>query len=133
VESQSLEHPLSLPKALRLTWGKQIVLALWHFHQQMWNHRNEILHKNTEVSIQIRTSPLDATITEMYTRSHEFAAIDRAMFDTPLELRLQHSIQSKKSWLTLIQRYSETTKKRKVGDQLLVTRYISKKTACPTS
>ncbi len=100
--AQNLEFPHSTLSDLKLTWGKQVILALWKFHCQMWDHRNSILHKNTAQSKQIQDSPVDAQIRNFYKNVLDFASMDRVIFDLPLGLRFSSSSQSKKNWLSSV-------------------------------
>jgi hypothetical protein len=124
--AQHIEHPLSSPSGLRQSWRKNIIAAIWHFHQQLWEQRNDILHVNIASSQPIRESPFDVQIDQLYASKLEFAASDRTVFDIPLATRLSQSTQSKKYWLSLVKRYKETTKPHHIGDQLLVKRSKNK-------
>jgi hypothetical protein len=124
--AQHIEHPLSSPSGLRQSWRKNIIAAIWHFHQQLWEQRNDILHVNIASSQPIRESPFDVQIDQLYASKLEFAASDRTVLDIPLATRLSQSTQSKKYWLSLVKRYKETTKPHHIGDQLLVKRSKNK-------
>ncbi len=90
IETQCAEHPKLLPKGLQLTWGKHIVLAMWQFHHQMWEHQNRILHQNTEQTRQIQELPIDAQMIAFFEKRPQFAAADRSVFDLPLSSSFNH-------------------------------------------
>jgi hypothetical protein len=132
--AQQTEVSQSTLKGLRIHWLKHIILALWKFHNTMWDHRNSILHANSARAIAIRDSPLDARISSLYRSIESFAATDRVLFNIPLDIRLSHSRRAKKHWVALATRYQGTTTSRqKAGQQLLTKFFLRQSTATMVS
>ena len=84
------------------TWARKVLLQLWDFAFEMWDHRNKVLHDTKlESSRVIRDEEVNQAITELYEKVDTFAAEDRWYFEMPLALRLQKPLRSRKRWLTL--------------------------------
>jgi hypothetical protein len=84
------------------TWARQVLLHLWDFAFEMWDHRNKVLHdRQLESSRVIRDEEVNDAITKLYGQVDSFAAEDRWYFEMPLALRLRKPLRSRKRWLTL--------------------------------
>ncbi len=125
IETQMYENPKSNKMGLQTQWLPSIISQLWKFYLAMWEARNKILHGSDTTSTKIRDSTVDERIRTLYSIQEDFAVSDQVLFDMPLQQRLSTSIQSKKHWLTF-GRYKQTTAKRKVGNQPLLTRFFTR-------
>jgi hypothetical protein len=84
------------------TWARQVLLHLWDFAFEMWDHRNKVLHdRQLESSRAIRDEEVNDAITKLYGQVDSFAAEDRWYFEMPLALHLRKPLRSRKRWLTL--------------------------------
>jgi hypothetical protein len=120
------EYPRSTLQGLRQTWSRSIITILWQFYTTMWEHRNSILHAQSELAQRVRDSPIDTKIQHLYSIQESFTASDRVLFSISLSERLSTSRRSKKQWLTLVARYQTNTTTRRIGDQILLTKYFQK-------
>ncbi len=131
--AQHSEFPRSLIQGLRQTCLCLVVLlALWRFYIAMREHRNSILHETTISALAIRESPIDTKIQQLYNNEELFAATDRVLFSIPLSRRLFTSWRSKKHWLPLVSWYQLTTTTWQIGDQLLLTKFFTRRSTTPT-
>ena len=124
IDAYASEFPKVPPHQIRQRWGRQVIRSIWVFGETMWLDRNKALHKNE--SKDIAESAIDARICHLYLSQEEFAAGDRVLFNLPLEARLHTSLNSRKHWLVLIQRYKETTEGRRRGHQDLITKFFTR-------
>ena len=120
------EFPSSTLRGLRQTWSRSIITALWQFYTTMWEHRNSVLHAQSELAQMIRDYPIDTKIQHPYSIQDSFTATDRVLFSTSLTDRLSTTRRSKKQWLTIVAKYQTNTKARRIGDQNLLTKYFPK-------
>jgi len=82
-------------------WGRQALLQLWNFAEEMWEHRNNVLHDTSiEASRMIRDAEINKEIEHLYDQVETFASEDRWYFETlPLALRLRKPLRSRRRWL----------------------------------
>ena len=109
---------------IRQTWLKTIIKAMWVFNKSMWTHRNSILHSTSVPLRKLRESAVDSQIRHLYEQQSDFAVTDHILFDTPLDVRLQCPLRTKKHWIRLAQRYHPSTHDRKTGKQLQITSFF---------
>jgi hypothetical protein len=85
------------------TWARVVLLELWDFAFELWDHRNKVLHDTQiESSRAIRDEEINDEITKLYERVESFAAEDRWYFDKmPLAIRLRKPLRSRRRWLAL--------------------------------
>jgi len=109
---------------IRQTWLKTIIKAMWVFNKSMWTHRNSILHSTSVPLRKLCESAVDSQIRHLYEQQSDFAVTDHILFDTPLDVRLQCPLRTKKHWIRLAQRYHPSTHDRKTGKQLQITSFF---------
>ena len=64
-----------------------MILQLWEFSREMWEHHNLILHNSQlEASHKIRDAQINDEITKLYANIDNYNATDRWYFDLPLAL-----------------------------------------------
>jgi hypothetical protein len=113
---------------IRKTWLRKIIKVLWSFNKTMWTHRNSVLHSTTVPLRDLKESAANSKIRTLFEQEKDFAVVDQALFDTPLEVMLSRTLQAKKHWIRLVQRYHPSTYSRKTGTQHLITAYFPQKT-----
>ena len=106
------------------TWLRTIIKTLWRFNKTMWTHRNSVLHSTVVPLRELKESAVNSKIRSLYDQQHDFAVLDQVIFDTPLEVRLDRPLRSKKHWIRLAQRYHPSTYSRKTGKQHLITTFF---------
>ena len=98
---------------------------MWVFNKSMWTHRNSILHSTSVPLRKLCESAVDSQIRHLYEQQSDFAVTKRPhSFDTPLDVRLQCPLRTKKHWIRLAQRYHPSTHDRKTGKQLQITSFF---------
>jgi hypothetical protein len=81
-------------------WVRKTVMLLWDFAQEMWEHRNTVLHDTKlEASRAMREAEINDAITKLYEKVDTYAAEDRWYFDVPLAIRLRKPLRSRRRWL----------------------------------
>ena len=113
---------------IRKKWLQKIIKVLWSFNKTMWTHRNSVLHLTTVPLRDLKESAANSKIRTLFEQEKDFAVVDQALFDTPLEVMLSRTLQAKKHWIRLVQRYHPSTYSRKTGTQHLITAYFPQKT-----
>ncbi len=103
-------------------WTKHAITALWNTVDLFWTHCNQVLKAKEHLAQQIRESPMDTQIRNMYNQKGDFAATDKEIFTYPLVEMLNQSARWNRYWLARIaKKYYETTLQRKRGNQPKVT------------
>jgi hypothetical protein len=65
-----------------------VILELWSFAHEMWEHYNAVLHNAAlEASRKIHDVDINDEIMKLYDKVDSFTAEDRWYFDMPLALR----------------------------------------------
>ena len=80
-------------------WVQKIMLQLWEFAREMWEHRNVLDNTQLESSRTMRNAEINDAITKLYEKVDTYAAEDRWYFDLPLTLRLRKPLRSRRRWL----------------------------------
>jgi hypothetical protein len=75
-------------------WVRQMILQLWEFSWEMWEHRNSILHNTQlEASCKICDDQINDEIKKLHAGIETYDAADRWYFDIPLVLCLQNPFE----------------------------------------
>jgi hypothetical protein len=106
------------------TWICTIIKSLWQFNKTMWTHQNSVLHSTIVPLCEHKESAVNSKIRYLFNQQHDFAVLDQVIFDTPLEVRLDRPLRSKKHWIRLAQRYHPSTYTQKTGKQHLITTFF---------
>ena len=81
-------------------WTRKMILQLWEFSREMWEHHNLILHDSQlEASHKIWDAQINDEITKLYANIDNYDVANRWYFELPLALRLCRPLQLQRRWL----------------------------------
>ncbi len=102
-------------------WAMAIILKLWNTAWDMWEHRNEILHKKENFITQAMTSQLHARVSRVYQNltSRTLRHNDRHLVHLSLYKLLRRDTNYTTTWLSVAERVLH---EERVGDWRLSTR-----------
>jgi hypothetical protein len=91
-----MAHPVtSQSKDQGKNWTRKMILLLWNFANEMWEHQNAILHKHElEALRRIRDADINDAITKLYANIATYDVADRWYFDMPLAICLNKPLRS---------------------------------------
>jgi len=106
-------------------WARKVILQLWSFSDEMWEHRNAVLHDTQlEASRKIRDADINDEITKLYENIESYAAEDRWYFEMPLALRLRKPLRSRRRWLVLARTLAAKSGYRTTIGQMPITAFF---------
>ena len=81
-----------------------MILQLWEFSREMWEHCNSILHDSQlKASRKIWDAQINEEIMKLYANIDNYDAANQWYFNLPLALRLRRPLQSRRRWLMNVQ------------------------------
>jgi hypothetical protein len=86
-----MAHPVtSQSKDQGKSWTRKMILLLWNFADEMWEHQNAISHKHElEASRRIQDADINDAITKLYANIVTYDVPDWWYFDMPLAICLK--------------------------------------------
>jgi hypothetical protein len=86
-----MAHPMTAKsKDQGKNWTRKMILLLWNFANEMWEHQNLILHNHElEASRMIQDTDINDAITKLYANIETYDVADWWYFDMPLAIRLK--------------------------------------------
>jgi len=96
-------------------WAKNIILQFYEISNDMWTHRNEIVHEKVEESLNVRESlKLQKEITESFNAvPNQTLPIRRYMFKDTLANLFKKSVVEKRYWIATLNASRMCFKNRK--------------------
>ena len=84
-------------------WGIRLIGKLWLFIQQLWIHRNNILHETTSIDMLSGKEQLSEAISSEYIQGlQDLPHVYASYFLIPLHLLLMKPIKFQKQWFLII-------------------------------
>jgi hypothetical protein len=86
-----MAHPMTAKsKDQGKNWTRKMILLLWNFANEMWEHQNLILHNHElEALRMIQDTDINDAITKLYANIETYDVADWWYFDMPLAIRLK--------------------------------------------
>ena len=86
-------------------WTKNIIVTVHSYTYSIWKERNNILHRHSEKSIQVKTKQnLQARIASLYTRGRaNLTNQELQYFKLPVEQRQKKGVENMQLWITLVE------------------------------
>lgn len=113
------------PKDVGRNWARKSILQLWKFAEEMWEHRNAVLHDTKlEASRKIRDADINDEIEKLYANVDSYAVEDRWYFEMPLALRLRKPLRSRRRWLVLARTLAAKSGYRAMIGQMPMTAFF---------
>jgi hypothetical protein len=82
-------------------WITQLIIKLWGVAWDLWDHRNQVLHRQNSSSTMQEVEAMNAKISSLYSSLVGLLPPEDAyLFNTPLDLLLKKTIASKKEWIS---------------------------------
>jgi len=87
-----------------VTWAKNLVLRLYNFSFEMWDHRNQIVHTKIEDQLnKIQSETLKRQIQEVYlNEASELKENDKILLEEGLQKTLEKTVREKRAWLASV-------------------------------
>jgi hypothetical protein len=99
-ELQQEHYRLSRSWRTGRRWQVGLIKQLWGIARELWEERNEVMHKQTNTEPHPETIACDRTIRCYFQRlSQSGAAPDNYLWSIPLEDLIKKSIHYKKEWI----------------------------------
>ena len=123
------EKSPSKRKEIGDTWARKMILQLWKYADEMWEHRNNKLH-NTKLDAcrKMKSVAVDLEIETLYGKVDEIDAEDQWRFNMPLVVRLNKSLWSKRRWLSLTKMLVDKSMMGIHGGQWEITEFFKRST-----
>jgi hypothetical protein len=96
----SANHHLDANNDKGEAWVWKTVLQLWTFTNEMWEHRNSVLHNTQLESSRVMwEADINDAITKLYEKVDTYSAEDWWYFDVPMGTQLCKLLSLRQQWL----------------------------------
>ena len=99
-------------------WVSEVIKKLWNISWDLWQDRNDILHKTSRVAILSGEASLDSAINEEYQLGNdELPKAVQNSFPDDIEEILSAPLIRKKSWYALVRTAREATRDGRIQNE----------------